>query len=143
MIINLKRTIIRIVLIIIIILVLCQLGIYIRKNYKLLKFYDYKTKKLKIDKLNELNNIDNLKKQLIQNESKYNISKNKLKYSINNYNKTRKNCKNQKERFILKVNTLTDNVNKKIFNKFDLWDENDKFKGGQNDNKCAFSALSG
>ena len=106
MIINLERTIIRIVLIIIIIFVLCQLGIHIRKNYKVLKFYDYRTKKLKIDKLNELNNINNLKKQLIQNESKYDISKNNLKYTMNNYAKIRKNCKTEKAQFILKVNTL-------------------------------------
>ena len=62
MIINVKRTIIRIIIIIIIILGLCKLGIYIRENNKLIKFYSHKNKQLKIEKMDELKSIEDLNK---------------------------------------------------------------------------------
>lgn len=135
MIINLKRTFIRIIIIIIIIFIVCKLGIFIRENNKLLKFYSYRSKKLKKDKMSELNDINNINKQILINEKKYIDYEDDLKYNLKSYKKVLKNCSNQKIKFIHKFHNLANDVNENINNKFDIL--NTTISGGKS-NDCAF-----
>jgi hypothetical protein len=123
MIINLKLVLIRIILLSIVVFILCKIAINIRKNFKLLKFYDYKTKQLTIDKLNELNNIEQLKKDIMKNEEIYNTKINTIKSSVNSYSSEQKKCKNHKLNLFDKLNNFSNDINTNLMNKFNLIDE--------------------
>ena len=123
MIINLKLVLIRINLLSIIIFILCKIGTNIRKKYKLLKFYDYKTKQLTIDKLNELNNIEQLKKDILKNESLYNTKKNFIKSLVNSYETEQNICKNHKLILFHKLNNLSNTINTNLINNLNVIDD--------------------
>tara|TARA_B100001094_G_C18194140_1_gene809403 strand:- start:2096 stop:4192 length:2097 start_codon:yes stop_codon:yes gene_type:complete len=147
MIVNVNKLIIRIIIIIFVLIILCQYGLYIRNNYRELKFYNNSIKKLNLDKMDNLEEIEKIKKNIRNIQAQYDDEKTFLQINLNKYVKSKKSCKNEKLIHLVKLKSLTNNIVKNINNQIKVWDKNylvggnnicafPQFKHHKDDNKC-------